>query len=128
MVVKNKAEIEQLKIQIQEKLVKRRKLKSDLTELDKDLQTLENYLAYLLGKPVSEISGIKSIPDHLENILRSKGHSMSAKELVAAITKIPGLEQTAQQTVTGALIRYVNKGKRFIRTAPNTYDVKEAKM
>ncbi len=100
-------------------------MKAELLENDRDLQALENYYAHLVGKAVKEISAIKSIPDHLEGILRNKGHPMKAVDLTAAISQIPGFEQTAQQTVTGALIRYVNKGKRFIRTAPNTYYILE---
>lgn len=125
MVVKNKAEIERVEIEIQEKLVERRNLKSALTKNDSDIQTLENYMAYLVGKPVSEISVIKSIPDHLEDILREKAHPTKAKDLWIAIREIDGLENTALQTITGALIRYVNKGKRFTRTGPNTYYVME---
>lgn len=125
MVVKNKAEIERVQIEIQEKLVKHRNLKSALTENGNALQALENYLAYLMEKPVSEISVIKSIPDHLEAILRTNGSPMKAKDLWIAIREIDGLENTALQTITGALIRYVNKGKRFTRPAPNTYYVKE---
>jgi hypothetical protein len=125
MVVKNKAEIERIQIEIQEKLVKRRNLKSALTENDNALQALENYLAYLVGKPVSEISVRKSIPDHLEAILRANGSPMKANDLWIAVSEIDGLENTALQTITGALIRYVNKGKRFTRTGPNTYYVME---
>lgn len=125
MVFREEQEIERVKGGIQEKLAERRELKLALAKNDEDMRALEGYLAYLLGKPVSEISVVKSIPQNLAGILRNKGHPMRAKELLTELRRIPGLENTAMQTLTGALIRYVNKGKKFQRVAPNTYWVLE---
>jgi hypothetical protein len=128
MVQRNEREIAKVKLELEEKLIKRRRLKQEQIENDTVINTLENYLAYLVGKPVEEISSTKSISDWLEYILREKGLPMRVKDLLFEVRQIPGLEHTALQTITGVLIRYSNKGKRFERVAPNTYYILEEKM
>lgn len=121
MTIEDDERIADIKSKIEERLSKRSELKQAQLENDEEIRQLEGYLAFLLQKPISEISIFKSIPDHLEAILKARGHPMKAKELLEAIRQIPALENTALQTVTGALIRLANKKQRFERVAPNTY-------
>lgn len=123
MVMTNEEEINRVKTRIEEFLANDRQLKLKLKENSKDLAIAENYLASLLKKPVSEVTSIKSITDHLEEILRKNNRAMKAQELVQEIQTIPGLFNTALTTVTTTLIRNSNKDKRFKKVAPNTYEV-----
>lgn len=119
----NKEEIVRVKIRITQLLARDRDLKSKLKRNKKDLESAEIYLASLLGKSVKEITKVKSITDWLEETLRRKGQAMKAQELLEEIQLIPGLEKTNLPTVTTALIRNSNKGKRFKKVAPNTYEL-----
>ena len=119
----DKEEIERVKQRIEKLLEKDRRLKFRLKRNGEDLSNAENYLASLLRKPVSEITSVKSITDHLEEILRRNERPMKAQELWEWIRDIPGLLGTGLPTVTTALIRNANKGKRFRKTAPNTYEL-----
>jgi hypothetical protein len=124
MVVRNNEEVERIQQKLKERLVMRKELKSSTSENEKEIKQLESYLAFLIGKPVGEISTPNSIPIILLEILKTAGRPLHAKELVEALRRsYPGYENTAHQTVTGALIRYVNNKKRFKRVAPNVYDV-----
>ena len=124
MVVTNEEEINRVKIRIKKFLDNDRRLKSELKENSRYLAIAESYLASLMQKPVSEVTSVKSITDHLEDILRQNNRAMKAQELWENITQIPGLADTALTTVTTTLIRYANKGKRFEKVAPNTYEIK----
>ncbi|MCD9186295.1 MAG: winged helix-turn-helix domain-containing protein [Pyrinomonadaceae bacterium] len=119
----NEEEVMQVRQRIEEFLAKDRQLKAELKENNRNIQIAEEYLAHLLGKQVSEISSVKSITDHLEDILRANMRPMKAQELWEMIRAITGLENTALPTVTTALIRNSNKGKRFEKVAPNTYEL-----
>lgn len=123
MVMTNEEEITRVKLRITEFLAKDRKLKAEIKENKKYLDITEKYLASLLGKSVKEITKVKSITDHLEDILDKHGRPMKAQELLEKIQNIPGLVETALPTVTTTLIRNSNKGKRFRKTAPNTYEL-----
>lgn len=123
MTMTNEEEVMQVRQRIEEFLAKDRQLKAELKENNRNIQIAEEYLAHLLGKQVSEISSVKSITDHLEDILRANMRPMKAQELWEMIRAITGLENTALPTVTTALIRNSNKGKRFEKVAPNTYEL-----
>ncbi|MEJ7848377.1 MAG: hypothetical protein WKF92_09835 [Pyrinomonadaceae bacterium] len=126
MAASNEAEIEKVQQEIQELLGRKYQLRIEISNVDRSVETLENYLAYLSGKPVGEVSVSKSIKDHLIDILKAKQAPMHSKELLEAIRQLdPGLEHTAFQTVTGVLIRNSNKGKYFKRVAPNIYGILE---
>lgn len=122
MAITNEDEVMRVKQRIENFLAKDRQLKAELKENSRNIQIAEEYLAQLLGKQVSEISSVKSITDYLEDILRANMRPMKAQELWENIRRIPGLENTALPTVTTALIRNANKGKRFKKVAPNTYE------
>ncbi len=123
MVTVSKEENNRVKARIEEFLANDRRLKTELKGNSRNLQIAEEYLASLLGTTVSEISSVKSITDHLEEILRQHNRPMKAQELWEKICEIPGLSNTALTTVTTTLIRYANRGKRFNKVAPNTYEL-----
>ena len=64
-----------------------------------------------------------SIPDAIESVLRviGEGHV----DLILERLHELGFETVNKQTVTSALTRYHNRGKRFIRTGKNKYAVRE---
>lgn len=123
MAITNEDEVMRVRQRIENFLAKDRQLKAELKENSRDIQIAEEYLAHLLGKQVSEISSVKSITDHLEDLLLANNRAMKAQELWENIRAIPGLENTALPTVTTALIRNSNKAKRFKKVAPNTYEL-----
>ena len=126
MAVENNEELERAQIQLNEEKVNYLNLKKLLSESDKNIKRIEGYIAYLTGKPLSEIKSSRSIPDHIEEILRNNGKPMRIKDILFELRKKEtSLKHTAEQTVAGALIRYVNQSKRFQRTAPNTYFILE---
>ena len=121
----DEGEISRVKMRIEEFLAEDRKLKSQLKENSRNLAIAENYLASLMQRPVSEVTSVKSIADLLEDILRQNNRAMKAQDLWEDITQIPGLASTALTTVTTTLLRYANKGKRFNKVAPNTYEIRK---
>lgn len=118
-------EISRVKMRIEEFLAEDRRLKSQLKENSRNLAIAERYLASLMQKSVSEVTSVKSIADLLEDILRQNDRAMKAQELWENIIQTPGLASTALTTVTTTLLRYANKGKRFNKVAPNTYEIKK---
>lgn len=122
MLIPNKEEVARVRLRIKEFLSKGRKLKAELKENDRNIMIAEQYLASLLGTTVSQISSVKSITDHLEEILLRENRPMKAQELLERICEIPGLEHTVLPTITTNLIRNSNKGKRFRKVLPNTYE------
>lgn len=125
MVVKNDEEARRVMQEILERRALRKEIKAKQLENDRRLKSLESLHAYLTGNP--ESAGAQNIPEILEKILRESRRPLHAKILVEAVRRFPGFEETAHQTVTGALIRLTNQGKRFTRVAPNTYDVLKEK-
>lgn len=124
MVGSDNEEIERMRQKLQEKLIKRAELKLLTSENEKDIKSCQSFLDFLLGTPFDEISSPRTISQILTEILKEANRPLHARELVEALRRgYPGFENTGHQTVTGALIRNVNKGKRFKRVAPNVYDV-----
>lgn len=123
MVVRNDDEAQQAMEEILERRALRKELKAKQLENDRKLKSLESLYSYLTGNPDGPWA--QSIPELLEKILRDAQRPLHAKLLVEAVRRFPGFEETGHQTVTGALIRLTNQGKRFKRVAPNTYDILE---
>jgi hypothetical protein len=73
-----------------------------------------------MGKDKVPISARMSIPDSIENILRSAGalHVDSILERLREMELYPNINK---QTITSALTRYHNRGKRFKRVGKNKY-------
>lgn len=127
MTIRDEEEIARVKLRIDQFLEKGRELKVKVRENDKALEIAENYLASLLRKSVKEITRVKSITDHLEDILRKNNRPMKAQKLLEKLHEIPGLMMTTLPTVTTTLIRNSKDGKRFEKVAPNTYKLREEK-
>ncbi len=69
----------------------------------------------------------KSIPDLLEEILRGSEKPMHIKELTWWLKLNYQMPTIATQTVSGALTRYANQGKRFKRVGKNTFTLLDEK-
>ncbi len=119
--MKNSAEIESVNWQIRKKMDERRELKQLLDKNKHEINVLENYKALQLEVDKKTFSVFRSIPDHLENILKERKEPMHLYELVSALNE-QGIS-ASEQTVSTGLLRYANKNRRFIRVSPNTYDL-----
>jgi len=67
-----------------------------------------------------------SIAGRAATALRQAGRPLRIEELLRAIERIAG-DKIAQATLVGQLARDVRKGRRFRRTAPNTFALAEWK-
>ena len=67
-----------------------------------------------------------SIAGRAATALRQAGRPLRIEELLRAIQRIAG-DKIAQATLVGQLARDVRKGRRFRRTAPNTFALAEWK-
>lgn len=102
----------------------RDRLKELLREKERTLNILYKARAELKGDDYSIVTASeKSIPDHLENLLREHG-PQHVKVLKKMLLTEKGVD-TGKQTVSGALIRYSNQGRRFKRVGPNVFDILE---
>ncbi len=96
-----------------------KKLKTNLSKVRKRIKSLAETRAILTGQD-TDLS-MKSIPDLLEKILRGSEKPMHIKELTWWLKLNYQMPTVTTQTVSGALTRYANKGKRFERVDKNTF-------
>lgn len=102
---------------LEEARAEEKDLKIRLSNVQSKIKSLSETRALLRG----EDSQQKSIPDALEEILHKRGKA-HVDELVEILkTEYHHLSSVAKQTVSGALIRYANQGKRFERVGKNTF-------
>jgi hypothetical protein len=118
-----------------DRLIKREKeekkeLERLLNDKNRSLQSLYRTRAELKGENYNfstspRTRSGKAIPDHLEDILRERGpkHVMELKEILYKEKDI----DAGKQTISGALIRYTNQGRRFKRSGANVFDILEDK-
>lgn len=104
---------------IRSELVERKNLTKLLGENTQRIGTYEDHKALILKKDKSEFSVFRSIPDHVESIFKEKRKPLYISEILSELND-RGIE-SSMATISTALIRYVNKDKRFQRVAPNTY-------
>ncbi len=77
--------------------------------------------ATLLGKPRSKRT---SNMDMAETVLKEAGRPLHVKDLIAAIKEKFGIVLD-RDSLSSALIKQVRKEKRFVRVAPNTFDLRK---
>lgn len=97
-------------------------LKIALSKVQSKIKSLSETRALLRGNEFTQ----KSIPDLLEEILRKQGKA-HVDDLVEILKTEYQMDSVAKQTVSGALIRYANQGKRFERVGKNTFGLLEKK-
>lgn len=103
---------------------KREEMKSceiRLSTLRSEVSTLTDALNLIRGQPVR--STRKSLPDHVEEVLREAKMALPLEILLSRLAE-KGVHTNAQN-VTGALGRYVREGKRFTRPARSTFGLAE---
>lgn len=98
-----------------------KELKTSLSKVQSKIKSLSETRALLQGNEFTQ----KSIPDLLEEILSKQG-AKHVDDLVM-ILKTEYQLDSAKQTVSGALIRYANQGKKFERVGKNTFDLLKGK-
>jgi len=113
-------EVLEIDRKLEKRVAERKEIELMLAENTAEINSLETRKAFLLKKDVSEITVLKSIPDHLEEILTERG-ATHCKILVEEL-KRRGVT-AAKYTVSTALMRNAKKGKRFVYVGPNIYDV-----
>ena len=97
-----------------------KELKTSLSKVQSKIKSLSETRALLQGNEFTQ----KSIPDLLEEILRKQGKA-HVDDLVEILKTEYQMDSVAKQTVSGALIRYSNQGKRFERVGKNTFGLLE---
>jgi hypothetical protein len=115
---------------IEREIEEKKELEQLLKDKNRSLQSLYRTRAELKDESYNFSSSPrtrsgKSIPDHLEDILRERGpkHVMELKKI---LYKEKGVD-AGKQTISGALIRYTNQGRRFKRSGANVFDILEDK-
>jgi hypothetical protein len=107
---------------IAEEEARARKLRDELARSEARLKTLID--ARRIMRCEADSPGKKrSLPDYIEEILRERGGPMHVDELVSTLRSqdIP----VAKGTVTTSISRYVHKGERFRKVAPNKFALAE---
>ncbi len=97
-----------------------RRLLEELAECRQRKRSLVESKAMLMGNDFRDFDR-KSIPDLLEILFRKYG-VMHIKDAAKLLESEFG-RVAATQTVSGALIRYANQGKRFKQLGNNTFDI-----
>lgn len=101
-----------------------RQLLEELAECRQRRKSLTQSWAMLMGNDFRDYER-KSIPDLLEILFRKYGklHIQDAARLIGSEFG----RVAATQTISGALIRYASKGKRFKQLGNNFFDVDDEK-
>lgn len=60
----------------------------------------------------------------VENVLAVAGRPLHVSEIIAAAQKDFGVS-LERDSLTSALVKQIRKGKRFVRTAPNTFGLRQ---
>jgi len=60
----------------------------------------------------------------MEVVLKAAGQPLHVTEIIAAVEKEFGVTLD-RDSLSSAIIKQVRKGKRFVRTAPNTFGLKQ---
>jgi len=59
----------------------------------------------------------------VENVLAAAGRPLHVSEIIAAAEKDFGVS-LERDSLSSALVKQIRKGKRFVRTAPNTFGLR----
>lgn len=119
MTLKKISEIEQINKLIDAERETEKNLTTELAKSRERMKTLLQMKFQATGHE-PEISE-RSIPDLLEAIFRKYGAQHISK--AALLIESEFGKSVATQTISGALVRYVNRGKRFKKAGKNTFDV-----
>lgn len=120
MEIEDRNEIDELNEQIAEAEKRERQLAEQLAECRRRKKDMVERKAMLLGNDFRDFDR-KSIPDLLEILFRKYGRlhiNQAAKLMESEFGRT-----VATQTISGALIRYVQKGKRFKQLGNNIFDL-----
>lgn len=109
---------------LSEAYAERKDLKAGLSKVDRRIKTLLETKAMLTGQVVPIKSKEQTIPDALEEILKT--HGKAHCDELKVLLEEKGVF-AAKQTISGALIRYANQGRRFKRVGKNTFALLEKK-
>ncbi|MGI8655585.1 MAG: hypothetical protein ACR2LC_10225 [Pyrinomonadaceae bacterium] len=116
--------MKQLDVAIERKQANIQRLRAELTQEEADLKSMLRTRELVTGGNATPAPSARlSIPDNIENILRVAG-ALHVDQILERLHEL-GFETVNKQTVTSALTRYHNRGKRFIRTGKNKYAVRE---
>lgn len=120
MTTEDRKEIDELDEQIAGAERTERQLVEQLAECRRRKKSLVERKALLLGNDFQDFDQ-KSIPDLLEILFRKYGrlHINDAAKLMESEFG----RAVATQTISGALIRYVQKGRRFKQLGNNIFDL-----
>jgi len=111
--------MKQLDAAIERKQANILRLRAELAQEEADLKSMLRTRELVSdGNVPAPLSARMSIPDSIENILRSAGE-LHVDDILERLHEM-GLN-TNKQTITSALTRYHNRQKRFVRTGKNRY-------
>ena len=90
-------------------------------ELTKNkLKTIDRFLKSSKPKPIVRTSKTSIV----ENVLRIAGRPLHISNIIEIAERDYGV-QLARDSIVSILIKKINAGQKFIRTAPNTFSLKE---
>lgn len=84
------------------------------------LKTINRFQKGLKPKPMKRTSGA----DIVENILRIAGRPLHVSEIIQ-IANRDFQVQLERDSIVSIIVKKIKAGQRFIRTAPNTFALKE---
>lgn len=84
------------------------------------LNTINRYLKGVKPKAIKRTSKV----DIVENVLKIAGRPLHVSEIIE-IAKRDFRAELERDTIVSILIKKIKAGQRFIRTAPNTFALKE---
>ena len=115
---------------ISEKTKRAQALRLELAQVENDLRALRRSRALMRGEPnPDEVArythrGRPSLPDLVEEILRSEPNGLYVDDIVARLAELN--VHANRQTITSSLTRWIKKGKRFKKIGRNTFALREA--
>ena len=84
------------------------------------LKTINRFQKGLKGKPIKRTSKA----DIVENVLKIAGRPLHISEIIQIANRDFHV-QLERDSIVSILIKKIKAGQRFIRTAPNTFALKE---
>ncbi len=102
-----------------------RELREREAQVEARLKVLKQAQGILRGEGDVEVERRLSIPDAVEEILRARGPTYIT-DLLAALLQDYNID-SARETVTTSLGRYISQKRRFKRVGPNKFGLIEKK-
>jgi hypothetical protein len=94
--------------------------------LDAQLRAVRRLRAGTGGSPIGRRHRGRSQVDYAEDILRRAGKELHVTEIIERVARLHQVD-IDRESLVSSLTKKVERGDRFVRTAPNTFALRPAR-